>query len=123
AGGAFLLAWLTLDLGWQITLWQRHAAAVDQYGGLPADEKRLTEGDGKVFEFIEDLKDELDDSQQRVVIFGDSEFAQYRARYFVLPQPVNSRGRVDQRWLRRLRRNDVLALVHLGDALAQRPVR
>src|SRR5699024_5039279 len=31
--------------------------------------------------------------------------------------------RVDQRWLRRLRRNDVLALVHLGDALAQRPVR
>src|SRR5699024_7361327 len=75
------------------------------------------------FAFVDDLKTRLDDPWRRVVIFGDSEFTHYRARYFALPQPVISRERVSKRWLRRLRSNDVLALVHLDEALKERPVR
>jgi hypothetical protein len=120
---AFSLGWLLLDLGWQVSLWQRHFAAVVQYSGLSTSEKRLTEVDGDTFAFIEDLKAKLANPQRRLVIFGDAEFSHYRARYFSVPQPVASRENVDGGWLRRLRQGDVMALIGLRDSVQQQAVQ
>ncbi|RFP68996.1 hypothetical protein DZK26_05745 [Wenzhouxiangella sp. 15190] len=117
------LGWLLLDLGWQVTLWQRHYGAVLQYGGLSSVEKRLTEVDGDVFSLIEDLKVELDDPERRWVIFADHAFDYFRARYFAVPQPVMIRGDVSVRSLWKMGPGFLAVFVHLSNEIVTEAVQ
>lgn len=120
AFGLLVAGWLLLDLGWQVMLTGNHVDAVRQYAGKNPAEKRLTEPDGDVFAFIEELKAAIDDPERRVVIFSDFQFTHFRARYFALPQPVVSLKGVSGQWLRRMREGDVLAAVYLTAGLEER---
>lgn len=112
-----LSGWLMMDLIWQVRLWVNHGRAVSLYWGKTPEEKRLAEFDSDVFALVQALKDELDDPTRRVLIFGDTAFAHFRARYFAVPHPVISRRGVSDSWIRRARSGDVLLMVHLPDAM------
>lgn len=109
--------WLVLDISWQTTLFGRHLKAVERFGGESPESKRLAGSDSEVFLFIHKLKELLDDSRQSLVIFGDTDFTHYRARYFAIPQLVASHKGVNWRWLRWMQPEMVLVLLHTKGAV------
>jgi len=119
----FIAGWLVLDIGWQVTLLQRHWSAVKQYAGLESDQKRKTEADAPTYEFSSRLREQLDDPTARVAIFAGSDFTQYRARYFIAPQPAIARVGISISWIRRLRSGDAIALIGIQDQLNAFPLR
>jgi hypothetical protein len=112
-----VVGWFSLDAGWQISLWKRHLSTIEQYSGLDADEKRLTEVDADVFELTNRLRERLGDATARVAIFADSDFGHFRARYFLAPQPAFGRVGIRPVFVRRLRSGDALAVIDLPEAV------
>lgn len=121
--GLMAAGWFLLDAGWQARLLANHVDAVRQFGGKGVQERRQAGGDGRVFEFIEDLKAAVDDPMRRMVIIGDIGFTHFRARYFAVPHPVISRRGVSWAWLRRAPPGTVFAFVHERDAVDAVPLR
>lgn len=125
AGGLivlFILAWVALDAGWQVSLWARHVSTLagNGDGALNArnvgDQSRAEELKG----FMDDLKSGLGDSSRRIVILSETDFDYLRARYFAVPHPVVGRKGVSSRWLWRLNSGDVLVRLGRSGELIER---
>lgn len=121
-GLGVLIGWLSLDASWQVSLWLRHVDAVSRYSGIPAEDKTINDLDAEVAGFVSDLRDALDNDSQPVVIFAESLFEYFRARYASVPQPVVGRLGLRSVWLRRLRPHDVMVTLDLHAALHEQPV-
>jgi hypothetical protein len=117
-----VLGWFALDVVWQVRLSSNHVRSISMYWGKTADEKRLAGHDGAVYELVMKVKEELKDTDRRLIIFGGSQYSHLRARFFAVPQPVISREGLDVAWLRRARSGDVIALVNLSDSLVEKPI-
>ena len=93
-----LIAWLALDLRWQMDLLLKASTAWRELGSLSIDQKRLSGPDHDLMEFLNRL--DLDDSNitGRVFVFARNDYWRTRARYHLLPLSVRTRS--DEFWNR-----------------------
>lgn len=118
----FLAGTLLLDVGWQVSLWHHHGAALRSYGGLDAELRRREEGQNGIYAFMQDLKSELQDESRRMVIFAGSNFGYMRARYFAIPHPAVGRKGVHPAWLYRAQPGDVIVGIGTYPRLQTEPL-
>lgn len=112
--GIFLIGWVSLDLRWQGDLLYKNAETRDLFWGKTWTEKRAADIDGDVFVFMEALKETINDTNQRLLVFAPYEFAHQRARYFAMPMEVHSGSWPPRRiTMRRVKKGDKLVMVEL----------
>lgn len=104
-----------LDLGWQLSLWTRHADALARYSGQSPVERREHGVDAGLYRFVHDLKDQLADPGRRMVVFAATEFIFRRAMYYAIPHPVIGKRGLDPRWVARMRPGEVLLVFDRSD--------
>lgn len=111
-GAIALVGWVLLDLRWQADLAVRAVDTVDRFAGKSRLERRQSDVDGELFEFVEGLRDELGDRQRRLFALGESGFWRVRARYHGLPWSTrSSEAPIRHDWSRHLKPGDVLLLL------------
>lgn len=83
----FLLGWLALDLRWQRVLEQRLDLTVERFAGKDETARRLADHDGKLYQFLADVRQRLPERPARVLIVSNDPTKQEagRARYHLLP--------------------------------------
>ena len=100
----FLVAWLALDARWQLDLWRQLQLTYSQFAGKNWREKHLADSDGKLFQFIESIKEKLPDTDRdkpvrdkpvRLFVVSakpnaDTFYQRARAHYHLLPYNVFS---------------------------------
>ena len=96
----FLVAWLALDARWQLDLWRQLQLTYSQFAGKNWREKHLADVDGRLFRFIESVKEKLSDTDGlkpfRLFVVSakpstDTFYQRARAHYHLLPYNVFSR--------------------------------
>jgi hypothetical protein len=86
----FLVGWLALDARWQWDLWQQLQATYAHFAGKNWQERKLSDRDGELYQFIQDVKQKLPHKPVRVFVAsadlqGDSRFNCLRAQYHLAP--------------------------------------
>ncbi len=107
-----IVAWGLLDLRWQIDLMLKSREAVETFAGKSPEERRLSDLDGELFTYIEQLKAQLGPEARRVFTFGAGEYWRLRARYHALPWSVRDVAQsMRGSWVRHLHPGDVFLLL------------
>ncbi|RUQ37593.1 MAG: hypothetical protein EKK71_03595 [Candidatus Competibacteraceae bacterium] len=83
----FLLGWLALDLRWQLVLNQRLALSMERFAGKDETARRLADQDGKLYQFLVEVRQRLPDRPARLLIVSNDPagFTAGRTRYHLLP--------------------------------------
>lgn len=104
--------WLALDLRWQGDLVNKSFRSVDAFGGKSWTERRAAEFDGRLFEFIEELKYAFGPDHRRVFALGFGKYWRLRARYHALPWSTRSTERpLRNDWTQHLQSGDLVLLL------------
>jgi hypothetical protein len=91
-----LLAWLVLDLRWQVNLISNTLQIVPTFRSIE-HERALTQQDISLLDFLDSLPFQTQlDTNNRIFMFSRHEFWRTRARYHLAPLPVRTRS--DERW-------------------------
>lgn len=85
-----LVGWLLIDARWQWSLWQQNKITFETFAGKNWEEKRLADSDGKLFGFIQKVRENLPSTPVRVFVAGTGSeggqrFLKLRAHYHLLP--------------------------------------
>jgi hypothetical protein len=95
----FAIAWILLDVRWQVDLGREVAGAAEQFGGKTGDEKVLAADDAQLVALALDLKRSLPPPPARVIVLSDNGVMALRVSYFLLPLNVsrNTLARSEER--------------------------
>jgi len=90
-----LFGWLALDSRWLLDLARQNLLTEQLFAGKTAEEKRLADKDGSLYEYILSVKQALPESPQRVFLvteqpFSGTAYVRLRAAYHLLPHNVFS---------------------------------
>lgn len=101
--------WLALDARWQADLFSKGLRALDAFSGKSAEERRSADLDGALYEFMQELKDQVGSEQRRLFALGYGEYWRTRARYHGLPWSTRSTDKtLSHNWNRYLREGDLI---------------
>ena len=84
------LAWLALDMRWQLDLWHKLDLTRQRYAGKSWEEKHLAAEDGHLFDLMQQFRAKLPITQPRVFLFADEEYVRGRSAYHLYPFNVMS---------------------------------
>ena len=86
------IAWFTLDMRWQLDLWQKLGLTQQLYAGKSWEEKHHAGLDGRVFDLIQQAKAKLPPTPSRVFLFADEKYTLGRGVYHLYPHNVLGRA-------------------------------
>ncbi len=89
-GLLFVVAWIALDLRWQIDLWHKLGLTQERYAGKTWQEKHLAAEDGRLFELMLQVRAKLPTAASRVYLFADEEYIRGRGAYHLYPFNVRN---------------------------------
>jgi len=81
----FAVAWMLLDLRWQVNLGREVAASIAQFGGKSGEAKALAADDGQLVALALELKHALPPPPARVIVLSDNPVMALRVTYSLLP--------------------------------------
>lgn len=85
-GGAIvLIAWIFLDLFWQVRMFKQASLTVDTFGGLDTNEKLLASPDADLVRFTALAKEKITDHDARVFIASSDDYEGMRSAYYMSP--------------------------------------
>ncbi len=84
----FLVAWLVVDLRWQVNLGRQLALTARQFAGRSIDEKHRAEDDHQIYEVMQQVRAALPAAPVRLVLLSDVPTLRTRGAYFLLPHNV-----------------------------------
>lgn len=81
------VAWLILDIRWQVDLLSQLNATRTEFSGLTTLEKRLVSTDGRIVGFVEAVRERVDELPGRLFIVAerDHNYAALRSKNYLLP--------------------------------------
>lgn len=79
------LAWLALDLRWQVDLWGKLVLTNRHYAGKSWEEKHLAAEDGHLFGLMQQVRAKLPPTPARIFLFANEEYLRGRGAYHLYP--------------------------------------
>ncbi len=86
--GLFLVAWLLLDLRWQVNLGRQLLLTAQQFAGKSIDDKHRAEEDHQIYEVMQQVRAALPPAPVRLLLLSDIPTLRTRGAYFLLPHNV-----------------------------------
>ena len=82
------VAWIALDLRWQLDLVSKVSKTLHEYGTGSIEERWRAAPDGDIYMLATAVKHKASGSGERAFVFGDEPYTRGRAAYHLLPLPV-----------------------------------
>lgn len=79
------LAWFALDMRWQLDLWHKLGLTQQRYAGKSWEEKHLAAEDGRLFDFMRQVRTKLPSTHSRIYLFANEEYLRGRGSYHLYP--------------------------------------
>ena len=79
------IAWLVLDMRWQLDLWHKLGLTQQRYAGKSWEEKHLAAEDGRLFGLMQQVRAMLPPTAARIFLFADDEYTRGRGAYHLYP--------------------------------------